>query len=121
MTSGKQAIENGLLWLSRVFSLTREELREQGITVFEAPDVPADQVVVNLMNGVVVEFAIEGEMPDEGFYARREELIRLAEARGLELNEQNRTLMAVPKHALQAQVAGDGDADQPGARRLDSG
>ncbi len=100
-----------LLWLSSELGASPSDLEAANVKVYEAPDVPRTAVVVNLMNGVVIEFEVEGELPDEGFYAERDELRSFASSRNLELNEQNRTLTAVSRETLRRQVEGTDQDD----------
>lgn len=69
-----------------------DELRDLGVTVYQAPKVPKRAKVVNLMNGVVVDFSLEAEMPNEGYYAKYEEIQALAKRYGLDLVECDRIL-----------------------------
>lgn len=79
--------------------MTVDELRDLGVTVYQAPKVPKRAKVVNLMNGVVIDFSLEGEMPDEGYYAKHDELLALAKRYGIDLVEENRTLEPVTAEA----------------------
>ncbi len=84
---------NQFPWMAETLRLmTTEELRDCGVTVYEAPKVPKGKKVVNLMNGVVVDFGLEGEMPSTGSYAKYDELLACAQRFGVEFYEQNRIL-----------------------------
>ncbi len=88
-------------WMTHVFGAsTPAELRGYGIEVYEAPEVPSDRRVVNLVNGVVVDFAEEGEMPATGFYADFDEILSLAEQRGAPLGEQSGALRPLQPKAV---------------------
>lgn len=83
------------VWMEATLRLmTLDELRDSGVTVYQAPKAPKRAKVVNLMNGVVVDFSVEGEMPPSGYYAKYEEILILGRRYGLDLVEQNRTLVA---------------------------
>jgi len=82
-----------LIWMARTLRLmTLDELRDLGVTVYLAPKVPKRAKVVNLMNGVVVDFSVEGEMPAEGSFAKYDDIVALATRYGLELIESNGVL-----------------------------
>ncbi|HEV3310285.1 MAG TPA: hypothetical protein VG815_07190 [Chloroflexota bacterium] len=90
------------VWMADTLRLmTIDELRDLGVTVYQAPKVPKRARVINLTNGLVVDFSAEGEMPSEGSYARYEEVIALAEKYGLKLVEQNGTLEPVMEEAAE--------------------
>jgi hypothetical protein len=66
-------------WMVRALGASvPAELRSRGLTVYEAPEVPADRRVVNLVNGVIVEFAEAGEIPAAGFWPDIKEITSLA-------------------------------------------
>jgi hypothetical protein len=91
-----------LIWMENVLRLmTLDELRDLGVTVYQAPKVPKRAKVVNLMNGVVVDFALETEMPAEGSFAKYDEIIALGERYDLELLEVNRTLQPTREEAAE--------------------
>jgi hypothetical protein len=89
-------------WMESALRLmTLDELRDLGVMVYQAPKVPKRAKVVNLMNGVVVDFSLEGEMPNEGSYAKYDEIMALAKRYELELVEVNRTLQPVLEEAAE--------------------
>ena len=91
-----------LLWMADTLRLmTLDELRDLGVTVYQAPKVPKRAKVVNLMNGLVVDFSLEGEIPGEGNYAKYDEIMVLARRYGLQLVEQDGILKAVLEEAAE--------------------
>jgi len=72
--------------------MTLDELRDCGVTVYQAPKVPKRARVVNLMNGVLIDFSIEREVPADGSYAKLDELRSLGSRFGVALIEENRIL-----------------------------
>ena len=89
-------------WMENSLRLmTLDELRDCGVTVYQPPKIPKRAKVVNLMNGVVVDFAVEGEMPEEGCYAKLEELMGLGEKFGVDLVEGNRIIEPVWREAAE--------------------
>lgn len=89
-------MNNQFEWMAETLRLmTLDELRDSGVTVYQAPKVPKRSRVVNLMNGVVIDFSLEEEMPSDGCYAKLDEIMDLAERYGVDLIEQNRRLEIV--------------------------
>lgn len=92
-------------WMANSLRLmTLDELRDLGVTVYQAPKVPKRARVVNLMNGVVVDFSLEGEMPAEGCYARYDEIEALAHRFNVKLVEVNRILQPLEEAAEPAEA-----------------
>ena len=80
-------------WMEESLRLmTLDELRDCGVTVYQAPKVPKRARVVNLMNGVLIDFSIEREVPADGSYAKLDELRSLGSRFGVALIEENRIL-----------------------------
>ncbi len=81
-------------WMADTLRLmTLDELRDSGVTVYQAPKLPKRSKVVNLTNGIVVDFSVEGELPDAGCYGKYEDIMALAGRFGIELVEENRVLV----------------------------
>lgn len=85
------------------------ELRRRGVSVYEAPDVPQDRRVVNLVNGVIVDFTVEGEVPAAGLYADLDEVVSLAENSGRPVAEQSGALRLVRRAASSDSAPAGGD------------
>jgi hypothetical protein len=80
-------------WMAETLRLmTLDELKDSGVTVYQAPKVPKRSFLVNLMNGIVVNFSLEGEMPTMGHFAKLDEIKTLADRYGLGLVERDRKL-----------------------------
>ena len=80
-------------WMGNALRLmTLDELRDLGVNVYLAPKIPKRAKIVNLMNGMVVDFALEGEMPQEGSFAKLDEVVELARRFGVDLIESNHAL-----------------------------
>lgn len=93
----------GFAWMEDALRLmTLDELRDLGVTVYQAPKVPKRAKVVNLMNGVIVDFSLEGEMPHEGSYAKYDEIMSLARRYNTELIEVNRSLQPAYEELAEA-------------------
>lgn len=81
--------------------MTLDELRDLGVAFYQAPKVPKRAKVVNLMNGAVTDFSLEGGMPSEGCYAKLDEILALSNRFGVELVEVNRILLPVQEEAAE--------------------
>jgi hypothetical protein len=83
-------------WMAETLRLmTLDELRDLGVTVYQAPKVPKRAKVVNLMNGVVLDFSGDTDPASEGNYAKYDEVLTLAHKFGLELVEEDRVLRPI--------------------------
>jgi hypothetical protein len=89
-------------WLANSLRLmTLDELRDCGVTIYQAPKVPKRARVVNLMNGVIVDFSVEREMPAVGCYAKLDDLRALGSRFAVDLVEVDRRLEPVTEDAAE--------------------
>ena len=89
-------------WMESALRLmTLDELRDLGVTIYQAPKVPKRSRVVNLMNGVIVDFSLEGEIPATGYYAKLDEIRTLGNRFGVEFIQVNRTLEPVAQEVAE--------------------
>lgn len=90
------------------------ELREHGVAVYEAPEVPRHVRVVNLVNGRVVEFPRdEPEPPDRGYYVDYDTLMHYAEENGVPLEDVDGRIAQRQVAAEEPAQADARVADQP--------
>ncbi|MCK9519700.1 MAG: hypothetical protein M0R74_11855 [Dehalococcoidia bacterium] len=83
---------------------TPHELQEQGVQVYFAPNVRANERIVDLDDGRVDVLKDDEPKPETGYFAQLESLERYCLREGIPLSERDGRMVAMPESS---RIAGD--------------